>query len=110
MDHKEVLLSAHCRSGNECHVTLGVERAREVRLSFRWTRRPSPDDREEWLDTIFPAAADRVRDYAFEMKTALEVVRDLEASGEIRRVGVDENGDWEFEGTGQGPGAEEVVH
>jgi hypothetical protein len=99
MKRDELLFTVQSTSGNECHVTLTVDCAREVRLRFRWGRRPTPNDREEWQDTIFAAAAHALRDCAFEMKTAVEVIRDLEARGEIRRVGVDEHGDWAYEGT-----------
>jgi hypothetical protein len=93
----ELVLKVQCASGNECDVTLTVDFPHEVRLKFRWSRRPTPNDREEWQDTIFPDAALCLRDHAFEMKAVLEVFRTLETRGKIHRVGVDEEGDWVFE-------------
>ena len=98
MKSEQLFLSLQCRSGNECEIELAVDCAREIRIRFSWKRGPSPDDREEWRETMFATAADCLREYAFQNRAIVDGLRKLEAAGEIKCVGVDEEGDWEFEG------------
>jgi len=93
---KTVLGHWQCRSGNECAVTVSETSAEEVRLFFTWTQVPSADDREEWHFAIFNEAVSRFREYAFLNKACIQVLRDLEATGDFRRVGINDEGDWKF--------------
>lgn len=96
MNLKEPVLDWWCRSGNKCTVTISEECAQELRLSFTWTQTPNADDREDWRFAIVSEAVARLQDYAVFIKTGVEALRDLEARGELKRVAIDDQGDWLF--------------
>src|SRR5207247_1988214 len=91
---REKIVSWLCDSGNQCTVTIVEDVAREIRLSFDWARDPSADDREEWTAKILSAAAHELLDYAFQERACVEVLRQMEADGKLRRAGVNAQGDW----------------
>ena len=96
MNLKEPVLYWRCRSGNECAVAVSENCAQELGLSFTWKQIPSADDREEWRFAILGEAVDRLQKYAFIARASVEALRDLEARGELRRLGTDAEGDWVF--------------
>jgi hypothetical protein len=89
------------RSGNQCVITLKVQKPTRVTICFNWRRRPSADDREEWSLAVLGVGLELALEHSFRERAVAEALRKALAEGSIERVGVTPDGEWVFRGTGK---------